>query len=356
MRALALLLASVGLASGALGALGPGRAEAAPTADLVIVWAPGAKVTPVESAARDAGAAVIDRSPRPRPKLETSATIRRGIAAYDALQLAEAATLLGEAKAEVDRTGAAEVTQTELSDLFLYRALLATQQGDPTAAWDELIIAVTVAPSRVLDPARFPPRVGADLERVRAALEARAKATLVVDAPPGCAVSIDGAPVSAPVPRLVGAHWASVICTAYAPWGTRLELTSDATVVARNTPMAPPTSDDLLIQARTAGARAFVAIEVSAGLATARLVGADGRERDRRTVTLGAGGDLSPLAAPLRAMLAPPRSRPWYASRWAWAAGAAVLAAAIVIPITAAAARDTTPTTFGTKLDGIPTW
>jgi hypothetical protein len=331
----------------AAGLLPAAAAEARPKADLVIAWAPGHKLDPVESAARDAGAAVIDRSPTPRPRVGTGATIKRGIAAYDALQLDDSARLLGEAKAEIDQTGAAELTDTELSDLFLYRALLANQRGDTTAAWDEMVAAITVAPSRVLDPARFPPGVAARLEDARKTLLEKPKtAVLRVDVPAGCTSTIDGAPAST-LPRIVGTHWVAVRCTAAQPWGTRVELGADTTVVARNTPIAPPTADEMLIQARTAGAHAFVAVELTGDLGVVRLVGVDGRERDRRTVTVH--GDLDGVADAVRTLLAPAPSQRWYQSKWAWATGAAILAAAILVPITAVAASNTTPTTFTTR-------
>jgi len=95
----------------------PTEARARPNADLVIVWAPGAQLAPVEQAAQQVGAAVIDRSPPASARLATSALIKRGIAAFDALKLAEATQLLDEARALADQTGAAEPTQTELSDL-----------------------------------------------------------------------------------------------------------------------------------------------------------------------------------------------------------------------------------------------
>ncbi len=328
-------------------ALVPAVAHARPKADLVIAWAPGKSLAPVAAAARDAGAAIIDRSPTPRPHLETAATIKRGVAAFDALQLDDATRLLGDAKAEIGRTGAAELSETELSDLFLYRGLIASQQGDATAAWDELVAAITVAPTRVLDPARFPPRVASELERVRATLATRPKANLLVDVSTGCRASIDGAPVSAPQPRLYGTHWVSVTCPAAAAWGTRVELNADATVVARNVPITPPTADEMLIQARTAGARAFLVVELTGELGVVRLVGADGRELDRRTVTVSR--DLTPVADAVRVLLAPASTQHWYQSRWAWAAGAAAIAAAILIPVTAAVASDRTPTTVSIK-------
>ena len=328
-------------------ALVPATAEARPKADLVIAWTPGMRLAPVEAAARDAGAAILDKSPAPRLHADTAATIKRGIAAFDALQLEDATRLLADAKAEIDRTGASDLSDTQLSDLFLYRGLLATQREDATAAWDELVAAITVAPTRVLDPARFPPRVASELDRVRATLAARPKAVLNVDVPQGCKATIDGVPTSAPQPRLLGTHWVSVTCSAHQPWGTRVELAGEMTVVARNTPIAPPTADEMLIQARTAGASVFAVVELTGQLGVVRLVGADGRELDRRTVSVR--GDLEPVAAALRVMLAPESKQRWYQSKWVWAAGAAVLAAAILVPITAAAASDSTPTTFTTK-------
>lgn len=350
MRALPLLLGVVALAAS--------EAEARPAADIVIVWAPGAQVEPVAAVARRAGAAVIDRSPPPRVRPDSAAVIKRGIAAYDALQIADAVKLLDDARTAADRSGGDGLSQTELSDLFLYRALVKTQQGDATAAWEELTSSVIIAPARVLDPARFPPRVAAEIERARVAVAGRGTATLTIDAPPGCTVLVDGVDAGkVPTPRIIGPHWVNVTCPDRAPWGVRLEVTTDVTVPARNVPIAAPTPDEMLIQARTAGAQAFVSVEVVNRIGTARLVGADGRERDRRTVTITS--TLAPLAAAVNELLAPPRivETRWYQSKWVWAAGAAVIAAAIFIPITAASAGDDTPRDFDVKVRGVPpTW
>jgi hypothetical protein len=348
VRALPVLLAVVVLAAT--------TAEARPAADLVIVWAPGAQVEPVAAVARDAGAAVIDRSPAPRTRADTAAVVKRGIAAYDALQIADAITLLDDARAAADRSGGDGLSQTELSDLFLYRALVKTQQGDATAAWEELTSSVIVAPTRVLDPARFPPRVAAEIERARVAVAGRGTATLTIDAPIGCSVVIDGVDAgTVATPRIIGPHWVHVRCADRAPWGTRVEVTADATLAARNVPIAAPTPDEMLIQARTAGAQAFLAVEVVNRIGTARLVGADGRERDRRTVTITT--TLAPLAAAVNELLAPPRvvETRWYQSKWVWAAGAAVAAMVIFVPMTALTVGDDKPTTFKGTFGG-RTW
>ncbi len=339
------------LVAGAVALGSAARAMAAPSADVVVIWAPGARVSPIEQVARRAGAAVIDRSPAANSLPATAATLRRGIDAYDTLRFEDAWTTLDEARALADRTGAAGLTQSQLADLFLYRGLVKIQQGELNAYWDELVTSVTIDPVRVLDPARFPPRVASELARVHSALADRKRASLAIDAPPGCTTLIDGAAASAVASAqvLVGSHWVYVTCADRAPWGTRVEVTSDQLVVARNTVLAPPTDDDVLIQARTVGARAFVAVEVRSGVGTARLVGVDGRERNRRTVAITR--DLAPLAHAVDQLLAPVSTTHWYSSRWTWAAGAAVIAAAIAIPLTVAATQDSRPSTWTAKPD-----
>jgi hypothetical protein len=140
-----------------------------------------------------------------------------------------------------------------------------------------------------------------------------------------------------------------VTCADHAPWGTRVEVTGDQLVVARNAPLAPPTDDELLIQARTVGARAFVVVEIRSGVGTARLVGVDGRERDRRNVATVAPGAMTRLAHAVRDLLAPVDQPHWYESRWAWAGGAALLAAVLAIPLTAVLVQGNTPSTFTVK-------
>jgi hypothetical protein len=330
----------------AIAAAAPARAQAAPAADVVVVWAPGAKLTPLEDVARQAGAAILDRSPAADAMPATASILRRGIEAYDALRFEDAWATLEEARALADRTGAAGLTQSQLADLFLYRGLVKIQQGEVNAYWDELVTAVTIDPVRVLDPARFPPRVASELARVHKEIQDRKRVTLAVDAPSGCTVLIDGAAASAVATAQpqVGSHWVYVTCPDRSPWGTRVEVTGDLKVVARNPVLAPPTDDEILIQARTVGARAFVAVEVRIGVGTARLVGIDGRERDRRTVAIT--GDLRPLAGVVLELLAPPAQTHWYESRWAWAAGAALAAAAILVPLTAALAQRDSPSTW----------
>jgi hypothetical protein len=330
--------------------VGARPAEAAPAADVVVVWAPGYDTRPVANAARQAGAAVIDRSPAAPKPAAIPAILNRGIEGYDKLRYDDAWKALEEAREAVDRTGAEGMTTAQLSDVFVYRGLLRKERNDPTA-FDDLTTAIVIDPNRDFDPARFAPDVREDLDRARTAVAGRPRATLAVDAPPGCVIAIDGANADVISQRVTGTHWVRVTCPDHAPWGSRVEVGAPSTtIVARPVRLTPPSDSDLLIQARASGGTAFVVAEVRGDVATARLIGLDGRERDRRTV--GLRGDLIALADAVRVLLRPKDKTRWYQSKWAWAAGAAILAAAIAIPITAAATRDAAPSTATVQLPG----
>ncbi|MDB4953606.1 MAG: hypothetical protein JWO36_1175, partial [Myxococcales bacterium] len=298
------------------------------------------------------GAAVIDRSPASPAPVETAQLLQKGIEAYDELKFDEAVAALDQARDLADRTGAAGLTKTQLSDLFLYRGLVKAQQTDATAAWDELITASVVDPTRDLDPARFPPKVGVELARAHEqVIHQRSAASLAVDAPAGCSVTVDGTAQTGEVKHITGPHWVRAVCPDYAPWGVRIDLTSlGARVLATPTLYAAPVESDLLVQARVSGARSLVIAEVHGDVATARLLTLDGRERDRRTVTIK--GDLSPLAEAINTLLIPTPPQHWYQKRWAWAAGAATLAAIVLVPITAVIARDRSATDLSVR----PVW
>ncbi len=328
------------------------RAHAAPGADLVVVWAPGASIEPLEAVGHARGAAVIDRSPPPPAQVETAQFLKRGIAAYQAIRLPEAQAVLDQARDLAEKTGAAGLTRAQLSDLFLYRGLVRVAQGDEGAAWDELVEALVIYPARTLDPSQFPPKVSALLERVEQDVAKKhPSSTLIVDAPPGCTTLIDGEPVAGAVQRPTGPHFVRVVCPDHEPWKIRVDLTTlDSHIVASPKPYEAPSETEVLVQARSANAQAVIVVEVRGPLATIRLVGIDGRERERRSATV-TRGDLTPVAAIVDAMLAPRlvKHEVWYRSRWAWAAGAAILTAAIVIPVTAVIAGDTGATSASVR-------
>jgi hypothetical protein len=323
------------------------RADAAPAADVVVVWAPGVDTTLISATAREHGAAAIDRSPPTTAPPQTAQLLQKGIDAYDQLRYPDAALALDQALELVDRTGAAGLTRTQLADLWFTRSQLHSAQGNQTLAWDDLVESIVIAPTRVFDPALFSPKNLADIQRAQTAVQQAAQPFLVVDAPYGCAIVVDAKPIQSSEQFYVGAHWVTVTCPDREPYAQRVELTAKgAKVVAQPKALAPPSDAELLVQARTSNARALVAVEVHGKLATARLVGIDGRERDRRTVSIASG--LAPLAAAVGGLLTPtPIERHhWYQSRWAWAAGAAVVAAGVFIPLTAAIAGGATTFTL----------
>jgi hypothetical protein len=320
--------------------LGPAAAVAAPSADVVVVWAPGFKIAPVEAVAREAGAATIDRTPAPTRTEDIAILVNTGVEAYNALRFDDAWVALEEARRQVDETGAAGLSPAQLSDLFLYRGLVRTQRGD-AAAWDELVTALVVDPTRVLDPARFPPKVVAELERARGSVADRPRVALGVKAPDGCAVRVDGAPPTS-APLVTGPHWVNVTCPDRKLWRQRIDLTSPIGIDAQPEPIAALDELAELVQARTAGYRGLIVAEVHGHTAVVRLLAIDGRERDRRTVSVNT--DLVPLADTIRRLLEPIEAPvPWYQKRWVLAAGVATAVAAIVIPTTALIVRNTRP-------------
>lgn len=316
-------------------------ALAASGADLVVVWAPGTAIQPIEAVGRTRAVAVIDRSPAPPATVETAQFLARGRAAYTAIRLDEAMSLLDQARELADKTGGAGLTRGQLSDLFLYRGLVRAAQGNDGAAWEELVEALVIYPARTLDPAQYAPKTAALLARVQEDVATKhPTAKLVLDAPQGCRALIDGEPVAGAVLRPTGPHFARVTCPDHEPWASRVDLTAlEMHLVASPKPYEAPSDTDILIQARSANARAVIVVEVRGDLATVRLVGIDGRERDRRSAAVP-HGDLAPVATIVDAMLAPPAlvHEPWYRSRWAWVSGAVLVTAAVAIPITAAIA------------------
>jgi len=295
-------------------------AVAAPAADLVEVWAPGARIAPIEHVVHAKGAALIDRSPHPT------------VTAKD--------TLDG-VRAELDANGAAGLSPALLSDVFVYRGLARGKLGDDSGGFDDLVIAATLDPTRELDTLTFEPSAKKAFDRAKELVLQRKTAKATLDIPAGCSATLDAAPYTGPVPKILGHHWARVTCPDREAQGIHFELISDTSYSLQPPPYLPPSDSEILVQARVASARSVVVVEVHGNVGTARLVGLDGRERDRRTVTMAPGGDLGALADAVGDLLAPPPSRHWYESKWAWVAGGAAAAAIILVPVTAAIAGST---------------
>jgi hypothetical protein len=338
--------------------LGPARALADDAPGLVVFHAPADAPASVLAArdalaarARRAGIAWIDRSPSAAPTPQAPALHRQAIEAYEALRFDEALAALDAAIGEAEHTGAAGLTAAELSDLFLYRGLTYTQRGDQARAWDDLVRAAVLDPARVLDPLRFPTRAVEAFGRARASVAQEARGELVVAAPAGCEVVVDGAAAAARVAVPYGEHFVRVGCAGRRPWGTRVTLAAASTAVTPALVADAPPSDAEL-KALAAGERAqellLVTVALAPGappvLSVVRVDARSGKAGVRASVALAPGGAATPDAeAAFERVLTPVGTSPpgsartepraWWHSPWVWAGVGAVVATAIVLPI-----------------------
>lgn len=333
-----------------------GTAAAAPAPPLVVAWTPGAApaVTAPLTATRARGVTVLDVTPELAPRAAEVAGLRAGQAAYDELRFAEAVTALGEAVGSLEATGGHGLLQHQLSDIFLLRALAAVQLGEAQSAWDDFVRAATLAPTRALDPARFPPRAVEQFERARTHVASLPRLPLRLRSEPGCQVFVDGNQVGEAELSLVrGRHYAVATCPARRPVQRAFELLDALELPMLGAPLTAPTDDDALIQARALGAGAVLLVTATASTAVLRRLGIDGREQARAAVALGAANSGAVLERELRRLLEVRSAgpTPWYRSRWTWAAAGAAAAAAVLLPL---ALRDDGAPTVVIRPEGAP--
>lgn len=319
-----------------------GEARGAPLADVVVAWRGGGQpLGPVgdtlAGAAGRAGASYIDASPVPAQLPDPRPLIKRGIGAYAQLELDQAASAFDAAVEIVDQTGAHGLDARTLGDLFLYRGLTSHHGRDDARAWDDLVIAATVDPTRVLDPASVAPSAIERFAQAKERVAAQPKSRVTLAGAAGCRVRIDGVVTTSTVIELVfGRHWLDAECEGRAAVRRRVQIDRPASELAvAGEPLAPPDDTALVIQARAASARAIVIVTVQGHIAVARRIGSDGKPQDRASVSTR---DPSAVARMLSRLLVPPSpapATPWYRTRWTWAAAGVVVASAILIPIAA---------------------
>ncbi|MBK7534164.1 MAG: hypothetical protein IPI49_02110 [Myxococcales bacterium] len=330
-------------------------AAAAPAAGLVVVWAPGATeaLAPALAQARRAGAAVIDTTPSVLPEAADLAALRAGQTAYDNLRFDDAVAALGRAAQSVELTGGAGLSQRQLSDVFLYRALAAVALGTPEAAWDDFVRAAVVAPSRELDPAQFAPRAIEQLERARGHVAALPRIRVRLLREPGCVVSLDGAVTAEPEVALVrGHHYLVAACPGRRAAQRGFDVVEEAELGLVGAPLPAPSDDAALVQGRTLGVPAVLIITASANAVLMRRLGIEGREQARSAVPLGAAGSDRALGQELARLLRSPSPvAPWYRSRWAWAAAGVLAASAVLVPLVL---QNNDPPTVVIRPEGAP--
>jgi hypothetical protein len=315
-------------------------AGAAPAADAVVAWS-SSPLGPVGDAINDvatrAGASYVDASPAAIPLPDARPLIRRGIASYTALEFDAAQTALDAAAEIIDQTGAAFVDPTMLGDLYVHRAMTYTQRGEDTRAWDDLVVAAALDPTRTLDPAGIAPRIVERFSQARAQVSASPRAKVRLVGPAGCTVRVDGASIIATELDLVfGKHWLEATCPGRVAVHQRLSIDRAAIDVSiAGAEIRPPDDGALLIQARGAAARAFVAVTLVGRTAVVRRLAVTGKEQDRITVALGGGRDAREVAAAVNRLLQPlpvAAPTPWYRSRWVWGLAGAAIAGGVLVP------------------------
>jgi hypothetical protein len=355
----------------ALGVLFVVFATHAGAADMVVFSGPP-EAGVEAAAARDAiartaavaGAAFVDLSPAPPPAPAAASLLARGVEHFEALRLDEAEAALDEALADARRTGAAGLSTTQLSDLFLHRALVHTQRGGTPRAWDELLRAASVDPARHLDPARFPPKVIAAFQRAAAAVAGGGFGKLIVSAPPGCRVLIDGRAGDAPPQLPHGEHFVRRECPGERAAGAVVLLAQPSqTLELPRAAAEAPGDAALLALARERGAsRLLYATVRASSLAppTVRLRLVDGRNGKTLSEATAAAGDPQSVRSATERLLvpsgvvvtpAPPPRERWYEKPWLWAVAGAALTAAVLLPLVV---DDQRPGGFSVRPEGVP--
>jgi hypothetical protein len=175
---------------------------------------------------------------------QAPALVKSGIAKTMKLAFDEALPDFDAAIAEVETSGGAGLTTSELGDLFLFRAWAiaradwkspagadADSMGTArTQAFADYARAAVLAPGRVLNPREIPPQVVADFGRAVAEARQQPRATLLVRGDADAEVSLDGA---APL-RVAGGvtikdvtygeHFLAVDELGRAHWGQRFAI------------------------------------------------------------------------------------------------------------------------------------
>ena len=148
-------------------------ARAAPPGHAVAVWwqppgdlAPAARARAAfADAAQRRGAAFVDATEPARTPPSLVPALDAALADWAAFRFADALAKLDELARLADARGGGDLDQRQLGEIYLYRGLCRLEVGPAEAAWDDLVRAARLDPTRVIDPARFPPRAVAAYRR-----------------------------------------------------------------------------------------------------------------------------------------------------------------------------------------------
>lgn len=297
---------------------------------------------------RRRGAPAVREVPGLLAEEPLSLRLSRGVAAAQALDFQHALAEFDAVEREAVARGGGALTEGELVDLYAYRAGVHSAVGDEADSWNDLVAAAALAPSRPLDPARFPPRL---IEAARRAEQSvRERATLTVVAQPADAiVVVDGQLVGrgrVEVSRPPGRHFVRVERAGFAGKGTVADLgSSGATVRLTLDALRPPDAVALARRGQLADAKRTLGAYLTAaqGKAVLTLVVVDngnGHAGDKATIPVDEQLTSGELAARVDELLGgesaranplnhPPR--PWYGRTATWLVVGGVGAAALAV-------------------------
>lgn len=325
-------------------------AGAAPLEGLVAVYweppgrpAPGERARPAFAEAMR-GVPLLDVTEQPAPPPSLVPQLDAAIADYTAFRFADTVTKLDALARLAEAQGGGDLDARRLAEIYLYRALARLELGPAEAAWEDLVRAARLDPTRVIDPARFPPRVVTAYKRAVAEVAQLPRAELELVAPPDANVRVDGRAAPGVSTVTVGQHLVAVEAPGYERWAALIAVSgAHERVQPPLRPVQPPDGERLAALVRERAPRGIVlGALVRAGQGWQFVV----REHAGVKITSDAArlGDapaasvIEPLVqrvigAPSPAITAPP-APPLYKKWWLWTAVGGVAAAlAVIVPV-----------------------
>jgi hypothetical protein len=321
---------------------------------LAVYWQPPGH-PPAGEAARAAfvdatghlGAKPVDRQASAATVPSLVPPLQAAVSSYTDFHFAEAVTQLDELVRLIDARAGGDLDGRQLAAAFLYRGLSRLELGQAETAWEDLVRAARLDPTRVLDPARFAPRVLGAWHRAVGEVAQLPRTELEVLAPPDAVVRIDGHPTAARSTVIAGPHFVAVEVEGFEPWAQVVAVAgAHERIEATLRAWRPPDGDQLLAWARESGAGQVLlgALERSGSgwRFVARLITVSDGKTVSDEAVLGAAPLSSTIAALLSRLLPqnvtaatrpPPRAhkQPWWV--WALVGGAAAAAVAIAVPL-----------------------
>ena len=327
-------------------------ASAAPSGTVAVWWQPPGDPPLAErtrvafaEAGRARGDAFVDAREPVRPPPSLVPTLEAALGEYAAFRFADALLRLDELARLADARGGGDLDQQQLTQIYLYRGLARLEVGPTEAAWDDLVRAARLDPTRVIDPARFPPRVVTAFRRAAAEVAQLPRTEVEVGAPPGATLRVDGRVVDGSIAVTAGPHFVSVAAAGYEPWAAVVVVSgAHERLQPPLRAVEPPDGDRLIALTRERAPRRILLGALVRGGDGWRFVARELSLADGKTVsdavTLGATpvalavDGLLQRVSPLLVAASPPPPRPLYRRWWVWAAAGGVAAAlAVVIPV-----------------------